>query len=343
MARRVRRLVETGLIQGAGRQPDTLFWRLNPTFRLLFEAAKSYPADIWLANDWTTVLIAQRLAQEQGVAYAYDTHEFAVDEYAHRWRWRLFQRPVVSAVEGKGIGGAAVVSCPSNGIARRLQELYSLQRQPLLIRNMPVYQQHAFRPCGETVEVLYHGVVSPGRALEESIRSVALWRPEFRLTIRGPVSETYHKELLSVAQSSGVSDRVVFAPPVPMVDLVREAAKFDVGLFCLKGNSTQIVYVLPNKFFEYAMSGLALAVSNLPEMAGLVRCYDLGSLVPAVTPEAIAMTINGLKRPDIDRYKRNSLRAAKELNWEIDAERFFAAIDGIVRSPSAGHLLLQDG
>jgi hypothetical protein len=62
-----------------------------------------------------------------------------------------------------------------------------------------------------------------------------------------------------------------------------------------------------------------------------------------VTPEAIAMTINGLKRPDIDRYKRNSLRAAKELNWEIDAERFFAAIDGIVRSPSAGHLLLQDG
>ena len=56
-----------------------------------------------------------------------------------------------------------------------------------------------------------------------------------------------------------------------MTALVREASAYDVGLFALPGNSRHNEFALPNKFFEYVMAGLALCVSDLPEMARLVR------------------------------------------------------------------------
>lgn len=315
------------------------YWRINDRFGLIYQKAKDQKADIWLANDWSALPIVRKLAAEQGVPYAYDTHELAVDEYAQRWRWRLIHRPVIAAIERAGIAGAAVTSCVSQGIADRLHQLYRLPGKPLLIRNMPRYEAHPFRPCGETIEVLYHGVVYEGRGLEACIDSVTLWRPEFRLTIRGPGPAEYLEALAKRIESAGVADRVVLAPPVPMIELVREATHFDVGLFALPGHSQQNVHVLPNKFFEYTMAGLALCVSDLPEMTALLRQYELGRLIPRVTPEAIAAAINGFDRAGIDACKAHALEAAKALNWEAEADRLFAAIEQAVRDAPGGALL----
>lgn len=306
------------------------YWGLTDRFGWIYQQASGQKADIWLANDWSALPIVRKLAAEQGVPYAYDTHELAIDEYAQRWRWRLIHRPVIAAIEREGIAGAAVTSCVSQGIADRLQQVYGLAEKPLLIRNMPRYQAHPFRPCGETIEVLYHGVVYEGRGLEACIDSVALWRPEFRLTIRGPAPDEYLAGLRRRIEAAGLGERVVLAPPVPMIDLVKEAARFDVGLFALPGHSKQNLHVLPNKFFEYTMAGLALCVSDLPEMTALLRQHELGRLIPDVTPQAIAAAVNGFDRAAIEACKQRALTAAKELNWEAEADRLFAAIAGAV-------------
>ncbi len=306
------------------------YWRIDNRFGQLYRRAKEKKADIWLANDWSALPIVRKLAAEQGVPYAYDTHELAVDEYAQRWRWRLLNRPLIAAIERTGIAEAVVTSCVSQGIADRLHQLYRLPEKPLLIRNMPRYEAHAFRPCGETIEVLYHGVVYEGRGLETCIDSVALWRPEFRLTIRGPAPAEYLQTLARRILSAGVGDRVVLAPPVPMIDLVKEAARFDIGLFALPGHSQQNVHVLPNKFFEYTMAGLALCVSDLPEMTALLRQHELGRSIPEVTPRAIADAINGFERDEINACKLRALEAARTLNWEAEADRFFAAMEQAV-------------
>lgn len=341
LTRRVKRLGEVAQVYLRPEHAARTYWSLNDRFTQLYELARSQEVDVWLANDWTALPIVQKLALEQGVPYAYDTHELAVDEYAERWRWRVFQRPIIAGVEKLGIAGAAVTSCVSQGIANRLYELYRLPEKPLLIRNMPRYEAHPHRPCGETIEVLYHGVVNVGRGLEACIDSVALWRPEFRLTIRGPGPAEYLEALANRIQSAGLGARVVLAPSVPMVDLVKEAARFDVGLFALSGHSQQNVHVLPNKFFEYTMAGLALCVSDLPEMTALLRQYELGRLIPEVTPAAIVNAINGFDRASIEACKARSLVAAKELNWEAEADRFFDAIDRAVRNRAVQGLAAQ--
>jgi glycosyltransferase involved in cell wall biosynthesis len=173
-------------------------------------------------------------------------------------------------------------------------------------------------------------VVARGRGLEACIASVAAWRPEFALTIRGPGGPEYLEHLAALAVEHGVAGRVTFAAPVPMTELVRAAAPFDVGLFALPGHSRQNRHALPNKLFEYLMAGLALCISDLPEMAAILRHWRAGELIPAVTPEAIAAAVNRLTRPAIDACKRNALAAARELNWEREGQRFLEACQGIV-------------
>jgi glycosyltransferase involved in cell wall biosynthesis len=267
------------------------------------------------------------LAREQRVPFAYDTHELAVDEYAHRWMWRLTQRPMIAAIEGIAANEASFVSCVSDGIARRLTEIYSLGERPLVVRNTPCFESVPFRATKDDIRVLYHGLVSPGRGLEACILSVALWRPEFSLTIRGSGSSDYLAHLVRIAMEPGISGRVTFAPAVPMVDLVRTAAAHDVGLFALPDHSLQNVYALPNKFFEYIMAGLALCVSDLPEMASIVNSRQLGVLIEAVTPEAVAAAVNRLNRTTIDLYKRNALSAAQEFNWEREGSALLRACE----------------
>ena len=77
-----------------------------------------------------------------------------------------------------------------------------------------------------------------------------------------------------------MSERLTIEPPVPFDQIVPAANRADIGYFVHLDTSPQRRFVLPNKFFEYVMAGLALCVSDLPEMARLVRQYDMGVLVP---------------------------------------------------------------
>lgn len=298
---------------------ERIYWSLNGTFWDILALATRFEADLWLANDWTALPIGARVAGKQGVPYVYDTHEFAAEEFNERRSWRYVQRPVRVETERRFIRDAAVVSTVSSGIAQRLQAIHGLSATPLTIRSTPAYQEVPFRPTGERIRVLYHGVVWEHRGLEECIRSVASWRPEFEFTIRGPISDSYRALLEAEIKAAGVGGRVHIAPAVPMVDLVREASEFDVGLFALPGHSAHNEYALPNKFFEYTMAGLALCMSDLPEMTKLIRQYQHGIVVAGMEPQAIASAINSFDREKIDGLKQRSLAAARELCWERES------------------------
>ncbi|HEY8276702.1 MAG TPA: glycosyltransferase [Methyloceanibacter sp.] len=304
---------------------DEVFWTLNGALLDLYRAAAYHRPAIWLANDWTTLPVAQRLAEEQNVPFGYDTHELATSEYGHRAKWRILYRPLILALERRGIARASVVSCVSDGIADHLHRLYRMEQRPMVIRNMPHYDPCALRPTQSSIRVLYHGIVSSGRGLEACISSVAHWVEGRSLAIRGPVQDSYRAELEALIAATGVEDRVTLLPPVPMIDLIREAAAFDIGIFIFPSANQHNAYVLPNKIFEYVMAGLAVCVSALPEMAALVRDHDLGVLVEGMEPEKIAAAINSLDRERIDLFKRNALKAAAELNWEAESPRMVAA------------------
>lgn len=326
MTRKVRRVADVVLQRMNPAHAHNVYWRLNPRHFALAEAARDVPVDLWLANDWTSLPVVMDIKRRLGTPFAYDTHELAADEYAQSLQWRFSMRPLIATIEREGLQSAQFVTCVSEGIAVRLQQFYQLTRRPHVIRNMPRLEVGLLRPTSNAISVLYHGVIVPGRALEESIASVAKWRPEFTLTLRGPGEAAYIESLQALAQQYGIAERVHVASPVPMTELVGKARTHDIGLFALKGHSRQNEYVLPNKFFEYVMAGLALCVSDLPEMRGLLQRHGLGVLIADVTPDAIANAINTLDPARIDAFKANALNAARELCWEKESDTLVALV-----------------
>ena len=302
---------------------ESIYWSW-PNIQQMFEAGADVKADLWLANDWTALPVAARLAETHGGIYVYDSHEFAVNEYAQRLRWRLIYRPIVRHMEKRYIANAKVISTVSSGIADALEKLYDLPSKPAVIRNAPQYTESQFRPTGEQIRLLYHGIVAPGRGLEEAIASVPLWRDEYVFYIRGPGDDAYLESLRDQIRQLKLESRVTMLPPVPMIELVARAREFDVGFFALKGHSLQNEFVLPNKFFEYTMAGLALCVSDLREMTSLCQQYKHGVVFEGLEKETIASTVNGLTREAIDRMKRAAIAAAPELCWSNESERMLA-------------------
>jgi glycosyltransferase involved in cell wall biosynthesis len=305
-------------------QAEALYWSWA-SVNAIYRAASRVDANVWVANDWLMLPVAARLAREKGGYYVYDTHEFAVDEYRERLKWRIFQRPIVKALESRYIRDASAVSTVSEGIATALQKIYALPERPLVVRNTPHYSSPPGQEAGPRIRVLYHGIIAPVRGLEPLIASVKHWEPEYELTIRGPVEESYRRTLEGLVAANGVADRVALAPPVPMIDLVREAALFDIGFFAMPNLSQQHQYVLPNKLFEYIMAGLAVCVSDQPEMRQIVETHGVGLIMPGIDEKQIADAVNSLTPDRIKEFKARSRETAKILCWEHEAELLIAA------------------
>ena len=304
---------------------ETVYWR-SARHRAMYEAARRGPvADLYVANDWNTLPIAARLATGEGGRYAYDTHEYAVEEHADRARWRLVWPPFLRALEAKHIGDAVWVSTVSEGIAALLQEDHHLTVRPSVIRNVPPYQEMQLREAAGQVTVLFHGGLLGDRGLEPLIDSVPQWSPHFRLVIRGNGDEAYVAALRRRADATGQGGRINFEQAVPHDRVVQAANETaDIGIHPMSTMTRQTRFAMPNKFFEYTMAGLAVCVVSGSEMARSVEELGHGVLLPAADPDSISQTINALNYGSINAYKAKSLTAARSLSWVNEQLRLAA-------------------
>lgn len=306
-------------------------WRRHR--REILQAARANPRlrpDLVIAHDPPTCAAAQFLADWAQAPWMIDAHEYGRGQYAHDPDWLADRRWQAIALQDYYFRRANAVSTVCDGIARLLDVEEVMQRPATVIRSVPFAQPQPFRPCGDRIVVLYHGILSGDRGLEEVVRSLPMWRPEFSLLIRGGGEASVVERLRGIAAELGVGERLKIEPPVPFNRIVPTANCADIGYFVQADFSPQKRFTLPNKFFEYVMAGLCLSVADLPEMAALVRRYGLGSLVPSTDPVVIATAINALTRPRIDAAKHAAILAASELTWEHEQERLLALTETLL-------------
>ena len=312
------------------REPENLRW---------WDACAGVGADAYLAYDWPVLPLAARLAATHHGRYAYDSREYGVAEYAFQWRWRLLYPPYVHGIEARLVPGAAAVLTVSDGIARLLRRDLGLDRTPSVVRNVPPFEAvpaaDAQRLPADPLRLLYHGLITPGRGLEQLVESVGSWAPGRELAVRGYGPDAFLAHLRELAAGAGATDRVRFLPAVPMAGLVAAAAAHDVGVMVPPDTTDHMRYCLPNKFFEYVMAGLGVLVTDLPDMAALVRSYGFGTLVERCEPAAIAAAVNSLEPGAVAAQRAAARAAAPELSWERESQALLAALAPALE-PAAG-------
>jgi glycogen synthase len=296
------------------------YWLKKRVIRNFAHKNECKRPDLVISHDYFTSDIGLEMARKANAKLIVDCHEYALGQYAHDPRWAHWHRPHIKALQDYVFTRADAVTTVCPGIAGLIQADHGLAKPVRVIRSVPFYECHPYRPVGPLITVLYHGEIYPSRGLHVAVRSMRWWRPEFRLVLRGYSDPAYVLHLRDLAAEHGVRNRLFIEEPVPFNEIIPTANLADVGYFVHQDVSPQRRFVLPNKFFEYIMAGLALVVSDLPEMAGLVRHFECGSLVPDFNEESIASTINALDAESINTMKKRSLEAAKKLNWEKEKE-----------------------
>lgn len=319
------------------RMADACYW-MQPAhaqaLQRIQRAASQHRLECHLVchHDYFTAPIADRLARSLGVGFTSDIHEYARGQFMDRPVFRTLTTHYVHRLQRRYYPRAELLTVVCDGIAQLLAREYRLKRPPLTIRNVSFYEPSPFRPAGATVRVLYHGLLYHARGLEQAIDSVPRWRPDFTLVLRGFGPADYIAGLRRRAELAGVAGRVQFEPPVPVTELVGAANLCDIGLFASPSYSPQKYFTAPNKLFEYVMAGLAVCVSDLPEMRAVVDRYGVGRMFSGTHPDAIAEAINGFTREAIDACKQASLEAAKTLCWEQERSALIGAYEQIHRA-----------
>lgn len=256
-----------------------------------------------------------------------DLHEYRDPALPMNTPWKILTRRYYKWVRSF-VGNARFASRTT--VASRLADLWAEElgiEKPTLVRNIPPFEDQKPSPLdGDRVRIIFHGLASPQRGLQEIVDAVRMLDDRFSATFMLKGRAEVIDEI--AATFTDIPDRIKIVPPVPMRDLSRVVNEYDVEIMFYRPLTHNLTYALPNKFFEAVQGRLALVVGESPMMAELVRKYGIGIVVSGWEASDLAAALSSLDAKTLAGFKAASDRAAHELNAESEGAAMLAAVTG---------------
>jgi glycosyltransferase involved in cell wall biosynthesis len=315
---------------------------LSPPFKYL-EFARCYaafcrlhPPQIIHAHDAKALPPAWLGARAQRAALIYDAREletgrnFGSSRVAplYRWLWPLPERLFIRR--------ANAVITVSEGIAGELSRLYRVPRPHVLVNCPPAQPARASNRLRAELSIpaemkiaLTQGALVAGRGIEPFLQAVQMLPDVAGVVLgEGPLLPELRRQV-----ESGALRRVYLPGRVPSDALLSYTASADLGAVLIQNTCRSHYFSLPNKLFECIQARLPVVASDLPDIAALVREYDLGELTNPEDPQAIAAAMRRLLDDPqrLEQARRNCNRAAALFHWEREGEKLLAIYRGLVK------------
>ena len=321
-------------------------------FRAAGMIARRYEADIWfpamratfnkfrgkqyaavvchdaLLLPFALAVSASRQDKSKRCPVIMDAREFYPRQFEHQPVWRFVLHGINDYICRRYLPQADLVFTVSPGLVEGYRKDYGVSCE--LLPSYADFQDikpHATEAGG--LRCIHHGAAMPGRHIESMLEAFALLQGRAHLDLMlVPNNVRYLEKLKRMAVDIS---NVNVVNPVPMKDIVRHIARYDMGVFLLQPNTFNHKHTLPNKLFEFIQARLAVAVSPVPDMADLVCEQQVGVAAADFSPQSFAACIGVLAPADVDRYKANANKAAHAFCWEQNdafiREKLFALMD----------------
>lgn len=279
--------------------------------------------DVLLSNDLDTLTANFIASKVRRKPLVYDSHEYftEVPELIGRkrvkriWEW----------LEAKMVPNIKHAFTVCNSIADIYKQKYGVQFN--VVRNLPFSRENLFvlqkERKGQKI-ILYQGAVNVGRGLKQAILAVKnLEGAKLIIAGDGDIKQNLEKLVFS----ENLSGKVEFKGRLSMMELEELTPQADLGLSIEEDLGLNYRFALPNKLFDYIQARVPVLVTNLPEMAAVVRDYQIGEITDSLEPEKLAEKIKLIFENEEARktWKINLERAASDLTWEKE-EKFILEI-----------------
>ncbi|MEN8118532.1 MAG: glycosyltransferase, partial [Bacteroidota bacterium] len=271
--------------------------------------------DVLLANDLDSLTANFLASKFKNRPLVYDSHEYftEVPELINRPRvqkfWEWIEKRTVPELKH------AYTVCES--IAKIYNEKYGVQFK--VVRNIPLTNNNSLNKIsdkdnGEKI-ILYQGAVNIGRGLQQAILAMHHVNGA-KLIIAG--SGDIKSQLEELVQKENLKTIVEFTGRLSIEQLSELTPRADLGLSIEEDLGLNYRYALPNKLFDYIHAQVPVLVTNLPEMAAIVKKYRVGTITGSLEPKELAQSINNALNDESERkvWKKNLKTAAAELTWE---------------------------
>jgi hypothetical protein len=270
--------------------------------------------DLYVANDIDALPFICEIAGDTPIYF--DAHEYAPRHFEDRWQWRLFFQRYNIHLCKKYLPRVNLMTTVSQGLAQEYARNFGVS--PYLISNAPSFQDRKPTPVhAERIRLVHHGGANPSRQLELMIRMMAHLDERFTLDlylITPPHANKKTRAYLDLlkTEASQFPSRVHIHPPIPTDQIVETLSQYDMGVFLLPPVNFNYANTMPNKLFDFIQARLAVAIGPTPEMAKLVRDYQIGIVSEEFTPESLAARLNLLRAEEVNGFKQATNQCAKD-------------------------------
>ncbi len=252
----------------------------------------------------------------------YDAHEYESQKLGFG-RFSKFAISFLEKISSKFIDGFITVS---ESILGMYKQLFS-EIPKTLILNCPNRETLVLSNKFESslslrkgaVKCLYQGGFIPYRGITELLEASTnsdLKGINFIFMGDGGITQAGKDLERQIVNMSEAHENIHHVKSVPMKELLEYTSSATIGCVLTIDNCLNHKYSLPNKFFEYAMAGLPILVSDLPEMRKLVEKYDCGVVCESISPQGVINGLNKLLSLNLEKLSKNSRKMAEDHSWE---------------------------
>jgi hypothetical protein len=328
-------LVRKGLLAAAlTLRIFSLAYRLLHDYSKLVPSLQSRKFDLIIANDIDTLPLAFSIKGNSSTQIVFDAHEYAPRHFEDKKLWRMFFQPLYLHLCRKYIPKVDGMLTVGKGLADEYEKNFGIK--PVIITNATRYHDTAaseIKP--DTIRLIHHGIANPSRKLELMIDMMDLLDKRFTLDMILMTSDFASAQTKSYI--NGLKERVAknpkirIIPPVKSHEVVPLIQQYDIGVFLIPPINFNYANTLPNKLFEYFQARLGIAIGPTPEMAAIVKEYNIGVVSDDFTAENLAAKLNSVTEADLRKFKTNAEAAAKALNAEKNEETFNALMGSLLK------------
>ena len=273
----------------------------------------SGPYDLVVANDARALPLAFAAAGTAPVLA--DMHEWAAEERATVFIWRLLVGPYMEYLCKKYLPRTTAVTSVSSGLAGLYTERYGVATE--IVRNAADLRNLTPSPVDPAVIKLVHsGTADAERNIVELIEAVDRLGDRFSLDLY--LLEVPGGHLDVIRKKAALTPRVTVHDPVPPETLPSVLNEYDLGVFLYPLRTLSHRYHLPNKFFDFVQARLGLVFSPAPEIDTHIAQYGLGIITSGTTTDDLVDALRDIAVDEVVGFKQAADRSAGALSSEPD-------------------------
>lgn len=263
------------------------------------------------------------VARRSGAGLLYDAHELETE----REGWSPFIRRLARAFERFFIRRCDHTIVVNDSIRAWYERTYpglsvsTVRNVPMIPKvTAPSRLREQIGISDEPLLFVYCGLFGKGRGIFETIEAFAGVPQDRHLALIGfgPLEG-------EVREVAARHPNIHVLPAVDQSELISLLSGADVGVFFPTGRSLSYHISLPNKVFEYCAAGLALLVSDAPELKRFASEHPLARSIP-VSSENIRRAIESWPAEEIRRGRATMKFTPPSWDTEIERQREAYAI-----------------